>query len=522
MNLWMHFPFTDDMNDALSDRYTIKTTATSYLSYTNGVCGPALQLDAEDYSLSGNKRIRIWDKYNQSYNIPTTSSEFSWAMWVKIGGDYGEDTSESYTSVFGILNAETEQSTLYVTFYKWSSTAGDRFDLRIVGDTQDYLLSTGTKSAYFYYNYWYHLAFTFDGKTASLYLDGSLQDSVEIEGGISTILPAETMWRFGGSYAKLKFYDFFASKDCLTATEVKELSKAIYAFYPFRYNNFIQGQNGYYPITDCKIQGKKRHLSYSNYDKIAATTSLLNEVYNGRHLCSSTLKESYYIDDYFKGMEDKGCPMTFTFWYNPNIDSYSTGLLFWIGVPNGGIYIGQSEKNKLIIGWTQSNVVQQEIEFTIPIDESLESSKNEYHWVSLAKVGTGFVGEGISVQVGGEAGRLDNCPYFEGAFGIRTSQGYSTPFGTKQSNARISNLLIGTKSSNYGNIAYWYIKEQGIKVTNQGECIAAEFFEKEDSFGVFYPKGVVFCSEIQEDNSVEFPTITSEGILKVKEIREEA
>lgn len=523
MNLWMHFPFSGDMDDALSDRYTIKTTATSYLSYKNGICGPALQLDAEDYSLSGNKRIRIWDKYNQSYNIPTDSSSFSWAMWVKIGGDKWEGISENTVSVIGILNAETESSTSYVYFAKNGGRGGSYFDLGISGENDTYFLTTGKNSVNYYTQYWYHLAFTFDGTTASLYLNGALKDSIELPEGSSIILPPEIMWRFGGSYAKLKFYDFFATKDCLTQDEIKELSKTIYAFYPFRYNNFIQGQDGYYPITDCKLQGKKRHLSYSDYDNVATTTPLLNEVYNGRHLYSSTLKESYYVSDYFQGMADEDETFCFTFWYNPNIDNYSSGLLFWLGVNGGGIYIGQPEKNKLTIGWTQSNVVQEESIFTIPLDESIENSKNEYHWVILRKLGSGVVNEGVQFSVGGESWMtFTKCPYLEGGFGIKTSQEYSTPFGTKQSNARISNLLITATDASFGHSYCDYIEEQGIKITNQGVCAAAEFFEKEDSFGVFYPKGVVFCSEIQEDSTIEFPFITSEGILKVKEIKEEA
>ncbi len=523
MNLWMHFPFSGDMDDALSDRYTIKTTATSYLSYGNGICGPALQLDAEDYSLTGNKRIRIWDEYNQSYKIPTESSSFSWAMWVKIGGDKWEGISENSTSVIGILNAETESTTSYVYFAKNGGRGGSYFDLGIQGENETYFLTTGKNSVNYYTQLWYHLAFTFDGTTASLYLNGALKDSMELPEGGSIILPPETMWRFGGSYSKLKFYDFFATKDCLTKNEIKELSKTIYAFYPFRHNNFIQGQNGYYPITDCKLQGKKRHLSYSSYNNIATTTPLLNEVYNGRHLCSSTLKESYYASNYFQGLLDEDETFCFTFWYNPNIDNYSPGLLFWLGISGGGIYIGQPEKNKLTIGWTQSNTVKEEFTFTIPLDESIESSKNEYHWVLLSKIGYGYVGEGVQFSVGGKDWTtFEKCPCLEGGFGIRTSQGYSTPFGTKQSNAKISNLLITASDNIYGNSDCNYIKDQGVKLTSTGQCAAAEFFEKEDSLGVFYPKGVVFCSEIQENDSVESPTITSEGVLKVKEIKEEA
>jgi hypothetical protein len=159
-----------------------------------------------------------FDGKNDYVNVPNSAglnptSQITICFWLKAPSSsyYGMMVSKDYNAQFGVM---------------WSVTSGRiRFDLRPWFSNSSQFVSNGELS----YNQWHHVACTFDGQNAKIYLDGMLDKvSPTVSGAISTSTSALNIGRGNGNKYPYKgqLDDVRVFNYALTADEISALSAA--------------------------------------------------------------------------------------------------------------------------------------------------------------------------------------------------------------------------------------------------------------------------------------------------------
>ena len=169
------------------------------------------------------------------------SSQWSVTCWSKFTSGY-----TTYNNIILCLNtADSEDSKFYLSIINNTTLNIGRG----ASGTVSYNLPGN-----FQVNTWYHLAATFDGTTTKLYLNGSLVNSSTggstksasnlTIGGRSTNANGTATTGAGWATNDVRIYDH-----CLTASEVKEISKGLVAHYTLSQNSIVNknilGSNSY-------------------------------------------------------------------------------------------------------------------------------------------------------------------------------------------------------------------------------------------------------------------------------------
>lgn len=260
MSLRVWLPLNGDIkNYGASDLVFSNNGVTSNASGKIGSC--YYSPDYSSYSLISNKILTLGNK----------QSMFCWVKFVNL-------TSSS--SLGGAMVGQ----------HRYPSNTGMGLTFKYVSSTTGYLsINTGTGSGRTYNTYcsstllqantWYHVGYTYDGSTVKLYVNGVL-DGTHNVGTLSN--PADYVHVFAWSFSSSSGTDIYGGyhlygylndvriyDNVVSYDEVKEISKALVAYYPLNnltvYSNLIK--NSTYTI-------------YNNYG-VPASLTALNETLNG-------------------------------------------------------------------------------------------------------------------------------------------------------------------------------------------------------------------------------------------------
>lgn len=194
--------------------------------------------------------LQVWmpltqDLRNQgiSTNKATNSGATFQSSGGKLGGCYKSDGEARFTiPTYSWMTLRPENSFSVALWEKGTATstttyifACTAFELRVLNSTI-YVGWGGAANEPARYNAtisdstWYHIAFTWDGptKTLKLYINGTLQGTSNVTGSVPTSISSNLYCTHNGTryLNDLRIYNH-----CLTASEVKEISKGLVLHY---------------------------------------------------------------------------------------------------------------------------------------------------------------------------------------------------------------------------------------------------------------------------------------------------
>ena len=532
MKKWMEYNFYDSLNETMAPslyRADLMGSITGNYSYVSGIVGKALYLRNNCYLDFKHQRksfgVLTW--LSGDFTVPT---EFSWGAWIRINSlstpqlllgfeSTKEDVSGRYIGNFVARINKTGSFEVEITTAPTSNSHGFSYL-----ETEKGIITTGK---------WYHLAFTYKNNVASLYVNGEkILTKTETYWDEKLYIPEKSSLDFGKSiypYTNGNFDGYVCNlcigKEAWSDSDIKDLATPILARYPLRYNKYLTSSKQYgasaYDIPDCKLSGYNRKGVYSYFTNNPYIINTWNTSFTGRHLGCATLRTGILISNYFVNLSHSN--RTISFWYNFRNDHIPGGTILWLGIGNNGIHIGEKEGEILTISWYDDSNTWQTYDLYAglddlqPSDPSLSSSisNDTFRLFTLTHDGTD-----LKFYLDGELQYTTtlSLKVINGSSAIGKNNKTST-FGTVPCKAKINDIIVYATALSEKEIKKLY--NQGIKIQNNNTYIAAEFIENtNESSVIFYPKGVVSCKYIEEDNTIENPIITSDGILKIKRIIE--
>ncbi len=181
----------------------------------SGVQGSAFEFDGNDF-------IRIPD-------VPVTPTRHSYALWFRPAVDLDRDSPRQ-----DLLYADTDAEEIpqrrgrpHITL-NHDADGKIGFHPRIMTESGDVVTSNDIESTTDMWraDLWYHEAFTWDGRTFRTYIDGELQQTENLQSGMSFVyegivlaIRGDETFAFTGSLDEVRMYD-----RVITASEVRALA----------------------------------------------------------------------------------------------------------------------------------------------------------------------------------------------------------------------------------------------------------------------------------------------------------